>query len=62
MKDEERALAKDIRPAIGDIEADAVTRSDIARAIKSIVTRIKDDGGKGVRANRILTIVGSVYN
>lgn len=62
VKDEERALAKDIRPAIGDMEADTVTRSDIARAIKSIVARIKDDGGKGVRANRVLTIVGSVYN
>lgn len=33
VKDEGRALAKDIRPAGGDMEGDAVTGSYIARAI-----------------------------
>lgn len=62
VDDEARVLARDVRPAIGAKEADAVTRADVARAIDALAKRLLDRGGKGVRANRALTILGAVYN
>lgn len=56
VADDKRILIKDVRVSIGDKSADAVTRTEIVHILDAMIER-----GAGVRANRALALIKSIY-